>query len=61
MIIALDETSQLLRRVLDVELWIVLDRLHELVVALNWREVLQHVDDEALLGSDVRETHMRPA
>ena len=48
-VVALDVAAQLLLRALGVELRVVLDRLHQLVVALDRRVVLEHVEDEALL------------
>ena len=46
---ALDEAPQLLLRLLDIELRVVLYRLGEPVVAGHRRVVRQHVQDEALL------------
>ena len=46
---ALDEAPQLLLRLLDVELGVVLHRLGEPVVAGHGRVVLQAIQDEALL------------
>ena len=48
-VVALDVAAQLLLRPLRVELRVVLDRLHQPVVALDRRVVLEHVEDEALL------------
>ena len=48
-IVALHVAAQLLPGALGVELGILLDLLDELVVALDWRVVPQHVQDEALL------------
>ena len=48
-VVALDVAAQLLLRPLGVELRVALDLLDQLVVALDRRVVLQHVQDEALL------------
>ena len=48
-VVALDVAPQLLLRLVDVELRVVLDRFGELVVAHHRRVVRQHVQDEALL------------
>ncbi len=48
-VVRLDVAAQLLLRPLGVELRIVLDRLDQLVVAVDRRVALQHVQDEALL------------
>ena len=48
-VVALDVAAQLLLRALGVELGVALDLLDELVVALDRRVVLEHVQDEALL------------
>ena len=48
-VVALDEAPQLLLRLPDVELRVVLHRLGEPVVAGHRRVVRQHVQDEALL------------
>ena len=48
-VVALDIAAQLLLRPLGVELRVVLDRLHQLVVAVDRRVVLEHVEDEAFL------------
>ena len=49
MVMGFDIAPQLLLRPLGVELRVILHRLHEPVVALDRRVVLQHVEDEALL------------
>ena len=46
---ALDEAAQLLLGLIDVELRVFLHRLGELVVALHWHVVGEHVEDEPLL------------
>ena len=48
-VVALDVAAQLLLGPLGVELRVALDRLDQLVVALDRRVVLEHVQDEALL------------
>ena len=48
-VVALDVAAQLLLRPLGVELRVVLDLLDQLVVAVDRRVVLEHVEDEALL------------
>ena len=48
-VVALDVAAQLLLRPLGVELRVALDRLDQLVVAVDRRVVLEHVQDEALL------------
>ena len=49
MLVALHGTAQLLLRSLGVELRIALDLLHELVVVVDGRVVLEHVEDEPFL------------
>ena len=49
MVMALDVAAQLLLRSLGVKLRVALDRLDQLVIAVDRRVVLQHVQDEALL------------
>ena len=46
---ALDEAAQFLLGLIDVELWVFLHGLGELVVALHWHVVGEHVEDESLL------------
>ena len=48
-VVALDVPPQLLLGPLGVEFRVVLDRLDQLVVAVDRRVALQHVEDEALL------------
>ena len=48
-VVTLDIAAQLLLRLVDVELRVVLDRLGELVVARHRRVVREHVQDEAFL------------
>ena len=48
-VVALHVAAQLLLRPLGVELGVALDRLDQLVVALDRRVVPEHVEDEALL------------
>ena len=48
-VVALDVAAQLLLRPLGVELRVALDRLDQLVVAVDRRVVLEHVEDEAFL------------
>ncbi len=49
MVVALDVATQLLLRALRIELRIAFDLLDQLVVALDRRVVLEHVEDEAFL------------
>src|SRR4030095_1073503 len=48
-LVALHVPPELLPSPFYVELWVSRDRLDELVVALNRRVVVEHVQDEALL------------
>ena len=48
-IAALDEAPQFLLGLLDVELWVLLHCFGELVIALYWHVVGEHVEDEPLL------------
>ena len=48
-VMALDEATQLLLRLIDVELRILLHRLGELVVALHRRVMSKHLQNESFL------------
>jgi hypothetical protein len=47
--VTFDIPPQLFLRLLGVELRVILNLLHQLVVALDRREILEHIEDEALV------------
>src|SRR5207249_1578054 len=50
MLVAFDVATKLLSGLLDVKLRITWNCLHQTIIAIDWRVILQHVDDEALFN-----------